>query len=154
MATKDERVVALYMMEPPRLVSGPLSPAFRMARQLREYGPGFAAKRLWQLIAGGDLFRSRSGSADDRAVPAPAEYAVGLRRLADRGVQLRMVYASSTMGQYDLRRLHRHYLAPLGQFPTLKVDVVPQADHLFTRSEAKQALVDHLVQMIDTILRH
>ena len=49
-AGKDDRVVALYMMEPPRLVSGPFSAGFRVVRQLREYGLRFAAKRLWQLL--------------------------------------------------------------------------------------------------------
>ena len=152
LASKDDRVVALYMMEPPRLVSGPLSSAFRVVRQLREYGPSFAATRIWQSMADGDLLEPRLGSVDDRSVPAPAEYAAGLRRLTNRGVHICMAYASSTMGEYDLRRLHRQYLAPLGQWVTLKVDVVPRTDHLFTRSEAKQALVCHLAQIMDTVL--
>ena len=158
MAQKDPRIVGLFMMEPyyfPNRFSG----MFRTLRRLREYGLRRAVIRIAQKlgIAGAPHASNESCviplSAPEESVrqaPSPARFAHDLDVLLKRGVDIRLVYANTLMGRYDLRHHHRHIFSHLGQPAHFAVEMVPHTDHVFTRIEARR----HLIRGMAAWLQH
>lgn len=158
MAQKDPRIVGLFMMEPyyfPNRFSG----MFRTLRRLREYGLRRAVIRIAQKlgIAGAPHASNESCviplSAPEESVrqaPSPTRFAHDLDVLLKRGVDIRLVYANTLMGRYDLRHHHRHIFSHLGQPAHFAVEMVPHTDHVFTRIEARR----HLIRGMAAWLQH
>ena len=67
-----------------------------------------------------------------------------------RGVNIRLVYANTLMGRYDLRHHHHHIFSRLGQPAHFTVEMVPHTDHVFTRIEARR----HLIRGMAAWLQH
>lgn len=150
-ARQDPRIVGLYMMEPyyfPNRLSG----TFRTLRRLREYGLRRSLVRILQkspLSRRGDPAREGVASPPPqaepeetvRAAPTPHAFAQDLKSLLGRGVQIKLVYANTLMGQWDLKHHHRTIFDQLGNPPHFDVELVPHTDHVFTRVEARRHLV-------------
>ena len=160
LAQRDPRITGLFMIEPyyyPNRFSGML----RTLRRVREYGLRRAVRRIIQRLRG---FRNHPGQADAAPPPMPAaaspdegslaapsrqEFADGLALLLQRGVRIRMIYANTLMGQYDLRHHHRHIFRQLGASPNFNVELVPNTDHVFTRVEARRILIRRLAAWLE-----
>lgn len=153
LAQRDARITGLFMIEPyyyPNRFSGML----RSIRRVREYGLRRAVRRVIQRLRG---FRNHPGqadapppmpaaAADEGSLPAPSpqDFADGLSLLLQRGVRIRMIYANTLMGQYDLRQHHRQIFRQLGDSTHFDVELVPHTDHVFTRVEARRVLIRRL----------
>ena len=160
LAQRDARITGLFMIEPyyyPNRLSGLL----RTLRRFREYGLRRALRRIVQRLRG---FRNHPGQADAPPPPAPASpppdegslvapsrqaFADGLSLLLQRGVRIRMIYANTLMGQYDLRHHHRHIFRQLGPSPNFDVELVEHTDHVFTRVEARRILIRRLAAWLE-----
>lgn len=156
MALRDPRVAGLFMIEPwyfPNRYSAPL----RTLRRLREYGPRRTVVRVLQLLRGHRNHPGGSGSPampamppDEtvRTSPSPAQFASQLRTLLSRGLRLRLIYANTLMGSYDLRQHQRQIFQGLEPASRFDVEMVPGTDHLFTRVESRQLLIRRLAEWL------
>ena len=158
MAQNDPRIVGLFMMEP-YYFPNRFSRMFRTLRRLREYGLRRAVIRIAQKLGiAGAPHASNESSAlplpapeeTVRQAPSPARFAHDLEVLLKRGVNIRLVYANTLMGRYDLRHHHHHIFSRLGQPAHFAVEMVPHTDHVFTRIEARR----HLIRGMAAWLQH
>lgn len=149
MARDDSRIVGLYMMEP-YYFPNRFSNMFRTLRRLREYGMRRSVIRILQK----SRFTRRHDPAADsapvpqaapeegvRAAPTPQHFAEDLRSLLGRGVQIKLIYANTLMGHWDMRHHHRHIFSKVGHASHFDVELVPHTDHVFTRVEARRHLI-------------
>lgn len=158
MAQNDPRIVGLFMMEP-YYFPNRFSRMFRTLRRVREYGLRRAVIRIAQKLGiAGAPHASNESSAlplpapeeTVRQAPSPARFAHDLEVLLKRGVNIRLVYANTLMGRYDLRHHHHHIFSRLGQPAHFAVEMVPHTDHVFTRIEARR----HLIRGMAAWLQH
>jgi len=134
-------------------------PRSEVLRRLREYGLRRAVIRIAQKLGiAGAPHASNESSAlplpapeeTVRQAPSPARFAHDLEVLLKRGVNIRLVYANTLMGRYDLRHHHHHIFSRLGQPAHFAVEMVPHTDHVFTRIEARR----HLIRGMAAWLQH
>jgi dienelactone hydrolase len=126
-----------------RLVRGEVNVRYAAGvgyRRLREVAGG-AATALWRRFGA----RSTEDQGDDLAGD--------LRRIGARGVDVLLVFSEGDPGLDFVRRLHAHDIKELERDePNFEMRVVQNADHTFTRRDARarltRVLTDHL------LLRH
>lgn len=156
MALQDKRVCGIFMIEPYYFPSR-LSGLLRTLRRVREYGLRRAVLRISQRLRG---YRNHP-SSDDSSVPPPPpeesvrsspsteEFAHGLKQLVDRQVWLRLIYANTLMGQYDMRKHERGVFRELVGNRYFELSMTPHTDHLFTRTEARRSLVRQMAAWLE-----
>lgn len=126
-----------------RLVRGEVNVRYAAGvgyRRLREVAGG-AATALWRRFG----VRSTEDEGDDLAAD--------LRRIGARGVDVLLVFSEGDPGLDFVRRLHAHDVKDLERDqPKFAMRVIQNADHTFTRRDARarltRVLTDHL------LLRH
>jgi hypothetical protein len=148
-ACNDPRVVALSLVDPYNLPS--------TARVVHMYANRLGSLRSWRrLLSGRSLLWSNARSAiaqprseqeqDDYAalLPTPEQFVLALKSVADRGVQVDLLYTGESAGYVQYRQLLRK---PMRRWPSrenVRVEYLPHADHVFTPLASQRRLVDML----------
>jgi len=90
------------------------------------------------------LFRAarNSGTQEDPVLPSRAEFRSQLRSIADRGVELLLVYTGSSAAYYNYRRLLRRSLRSWPSRERVRVEHFADSDHLFTLLANQRRLVE------------
>jgi len=91
----------------------------------------------WALRAG-----RNAGTQEDPILPSRAEFRAQMRSIADRGVELLLVYTGSSAAYYNYRRLLRRSLRSWPSRERVRVEHFQDSDHLFTLLVSQRRLVD------------
>jgi hypothetical protein len=147
-ACSDPRVTALVLVDPYNLPS--------TARVVHMYASRMRSLRSWgRLLSGQSQVWSSARTAiaqprgeaehDDgyaALLPTPEQFVHALKSVADRGVQVDLLYTGESAGYVQYRQLLRK---PMRRWPSrgnVRVEYLPHADHVFTPLESQRRLVD------------
>ena len=120
-----------------RLVRGEVNVRYAAGvgyRRMREV-TGSAATALWRRFSG----RSTPNGGDD--------VVMDLKRICARGVDILLAFSEGEPGLDFVQRLHAHDMRVLERNETrFAMRVIPNADHTFTRRDARASLADILTE--------
>jgi hypothetical protein len=145
-ACADPRVVGAALVDPYNLPGAD--------RVFRVYASRLLSLRSWgRLLSGRSeiLTNARSAiapqrppGADDYAaiLPTPEEFVAGLKTLADREVQVELVYTGESPGYLHYRRLIRRPMRRWASRDRIRVQYLRDADHVFTLLQSQRRLLE------------
>ncbi len=163
-ALQDERLSGLLLWDPyiyPTLKSK----VVHFRNIIREHGLADALHRT--LRAGAHTLRARlerrkSLTLGEEApappirfgrsyIPPAAEYAAGLQRLFDRGVDIKIVYSGGFPDSYNYASQYRDSFEGHGIADRISCLYLPQADHTLASRAAQQELVQIAVEWLESL---
>ncbi len=141
-ALRDERVAGLLMFDAYRYPNIKTH-IIHYAKALHEpqlvprvagaLGRGATSLVSWARTAVGrstPASATRAGEAN--SIPTRAEFAAGLTRLLDRGVNVYMLYSGDAPEEYNYANQFHDTVAPFGIGDRVEAEFLPQADHQFS----------------------
>ena len=119
----------------------------------------FSQKRWWRLVRGKsvlwrglwDLFarhRKGNGSNEEREVAKKDRIIEGFRTLADRGVDLFLVFTAHSPSDYQYRKHFARDVNSLFAPSALRVELVVETDHVFTGLVSQRLLVNAIDEWV------
>jgi hypothetical protein len=163
-ALQDERICGLLLWDPyiyPTLKSK----IVHFGNVVREHGVVDAVRRT--LRAGARTLRARLKRRKMLApgeeapvppvrfgrsyIPPAAEYAAGLQRLVDRGVEIKIVYSGSFSESYNYAGQYRDSFRGCGIADRISCLYLRQADHSLTSRAAQQALLQMALEWLGSL---
>lgn len=147
-ACNDSRVVGAALIDPYNLPS--------VARVFHVYANRLLSLRSWgRLLSGRSLVWSSARTAvalqrtarsegDDYAslLPSREEFVAALKSLADRGVQVDLLFTGESPAYVNYRRLLRRPIRRWASRARIRVEYLRDMDHVFTLVRSQRRLVD------------
>lgn len=156
-ALEDSRVVGCLLLDPY------MYPTFktrvnRVRASIREHGflrfaSNWARGRARALLA--SLGPRKAGGGFDPMgglgvkTPPQGEFADGLSRLLDRGVELLMIYSAGSYWSYNYADQFDDGFRRYGLAGRVQVDFMPEIDHTVTTLAAQGQLTEHLFDWVE-----
>jgi hypothetical protein len=122
-------------------------------RSLRSWGRLLRGRSQVLASARKAVALQRNGADYASLLPSREEYVAALKTLADRGVQVELLYTGESPGYVHYRRLLRRPLRRWESRDRVRVEYMRDADHVFTLIRSQRRLLELIERWVGGLAR-